>query len=225
MPLPRWLAALGWILIAAKRLVFPVASIVVESSLRDCEQDLVEALGFGRRLAVVCDPATHAALGARVQGVLDAICVLLDAHPHADIATVERVREATAACDALIAVGAGTINDLCKYAAVQSGKPYAVFATAPSMNGYTSVNAAITVDGHKHTLPAAAPRGVFVDLEVLAGAPLRMIRAGIGDSICRPTRPARLEAIASSPRNALSRGALSHCSRRTSPHGSTRPKP
>ena len=165
----------------------PVASIVIENSLRDCERGLVEALGFGRRVAVVCDPATHSALGARVRAALDADCVLLDAHPHADIATVERVREATAICDALIAVGSGTINDLSKYAAVESGKPYAVFATAPSMNGYTSVNAAITVDGHKHTLPAAAPRGVFVDLEVLARAPLRMIRAGIGDSICRPT--------------------------------------
>src|SRR4029450_3551221 len=63
----------------------------------------------------------------------------------------------------------------------------AVFATAPSMNGYTSVNAAITVDGHKKTLAAAAPRGVFVDLKVLARAPVRLIRAGIGDSICRPT--------------------------------------
>ena len=67
------------------------------------------------------------------------------------------------------------------------GKPYAVFATAPSMNGYTSMNAAITVDGHKKTLPAATPLGVFIDLEVLAAAPARMIRAGLGDSLCRST--------------------------------------
>ena len=33
--------------------------------------------------------------------------------------------------DALIAIGSGTINDLCKYASAQDGKPYAVFATAP----------------------------------------------------------------------------------------------
>jgi len=165
----------------------PIRSIVVEDTLKDCEKALIDAQGFGPRLAVVCDPATRAALGARVQHALDADCVLLDARPHADVATVDRVREATAACDALIAVGSGTINDLCKYAAARDGKPYAAFATAPSMNGYTSVNAAITVDGHKHTLPAAAPRAVFVDLAVLARAPSRMIRAGIGDSICRST--------------------------------------
>jgi glycerol-1-phosphate dehydrogenase [NAD(P)+] len=58
------------------------------------------------------------------------------------------------------------------------------------MNGYTSVNAAITVDGHKLTLPAAAPVAVFVDLEVLAAAPARMIRAGLGDSLCRATAQA-----------------------------------
>jgi glycerol-1-phosphate dehydrogenase [NAD(P)+] len=55
------------------------------------------------------------------------------------------------------------------------------------MNGYTSMNAAITVDGHKKTLPAATPLGVFMDLEVQAAAPARMIRAGLGDSLCRAT--------------------------------------
>src|SRR6185503_1006992 len=81
-------------------------------------------------------------------------------------------------------------NDLCKYAAARDGKPYVVFATAPSMNGYTSMNAAITVDGHKKSLPAATPTGVFMDLEVMAAAPARMIRAGLGDSLCRPTAQA-----------------------------------
>jgi Glycerol dehydrogenase and related enzymes len=99
---------------------------------------------------------------------------------------VARVRAATAEADALVAVGSGTINDLCKYAAFLDRKPYVVFGTAPSMNGYTSVSAAITEHGHKKSLPAAAPVGVFLDLAVLAAAPPRMIRSGLGDSICRP---------------------------------------
>ena len=57
-----------------------------------------------------------------------------------------------------IAVGSGTINDLAKFSAAQQGKRCAVFATAPSMNGYTSVNVAITMGGHKKSLPAVAPR-------------------------------------------------------------------
>jgi glycerol-1-phosphate dehydrogenase [NAD(P)+] len=58
------------------------------------------------------------------------------------------------------------------------------------MNGYTSTNAAITVAGHKQSLAAAAPAGVFIDLEVLAQAPARMIRAGLGDALCRSTAQA-----------------------------------
>lgn len=37
---------------------------------------------------------------------------------------------------------------------------------------------------------AAAPLGVFFDLRVLAAAPARMIRAGLGDSACRSTAQA-----------------------------------
>jgi glycerol-1-phosphate dehydrogenase [NAD(P)+] len=65
--------------------------------------------------------------------------------------------------------------------------PYAVFGTAPSMNGYTSVSAAITVEGHKKSLPATAAAGVFLDLETLSAAPARLIQAGFGDSVCRST--------------------------------------
>jgi len=168
-----------------------IAAIAIEDSLRGREADLVASLRLGRRLAVVSDVVTHALLGARVErelaklGPIDAI--LLPRDPHADLPTVDKVRSGSAAADALVAVGSGTINDLVKYAAARDGKPFAVFATAPSMNGYTSANAAITVNGHKKTLPATLARGVFVDLAVLSAAPPRMIRAGLGDSLCRPT--------------------------------------
>jgi len=172
----------------------PIRSIVVAPDLAGRERALVESLDFGRRLSVVSDPMTRAVLGERVEralaGVATVTPVALGDRPHADAATVEAIRAATASCDALIAVGSGTINDLCKFAAHRDGKPYAVFATAPSMNGYTSANAAITQDGHKKSLAAAVPAGVFVDLRVFARAPRRMIRAGLGDSICRPTAQA-----------------------------------
>jgi glycerol-1-phosphate dehydrogenase [NAD(P)+] len=169
----------------------PIRAVRIERSLRDAEADLVAPLGLGRRLAVVSDPATRAVLGARLERALarlgTIVPVVLEAQPHADAQTVATLRRACASADALVAVGSGTINDLCKFAAAKDGKPYVVFATAPSMNGYTSMNAAITVDGHKKTLAAATPRAVFMDLEVLAAAPARMIRAGLGDSLCRPT--------------------------------------
>jgi glycerol-1-phosphate dehydrogenase [NAD(P)+] len=172
----------------------PVKSVRIERSLRGQEADSVRALGLGPRIAIVSDPATHEVLGARIERALAGLGaitpVMLEREPHADAETVAALRRACASVDALVAVGSGTINDLCKCAAAREGKPYVVFATAPSMNGYTSMNAAITVDGHKKSLPVATPIGVFMDLEVMAAAPSRMIRAGLGDSLCRPTAQA-----------------------------------
>jgi len=167
-------------------------SVVIAETLAGREAALVAALGLGPRLALVADDNTRRVLGRRVAAALGADLreIRLPGRPHADDATVAHVRRESAGCAALIAVGAGTINDLCKYAAALDGKPYAVFATAPSMNGYTSVNAAITVQGLKKSLPAVAAAGVFIDLEVCAQAPVRMIRSGLGDSLCRPTAQA-----------------------------------
>ena len=172
----------------------PLQSIVIADSLAGIEADLVGRLAMGRRFAVVSDSVTHALLGERVEqavaslGAVDPVRLPDNAHP--DDATAAKLRAATTEADALIAVGSGTINDLCKYVAAQDGKPYAVFGTAPSMNGYTSANAAITVGGLKKSLPARTPVGVFLDLGILAAAPPRMIRSGLGDSLCRPTAQA-----------------------------------
>jgi glycerol-1-phosphate dehydrogenase [NAD(P)+] len=172
----------------------PVKVVHIARSLSGMEADVVAPLGLGRRLAVVSDPLTREVLGTRIEralaGLGTIVPVELESQPHADAQTVETVRGGSRWADALVAVGSGTINDLCKFAAAKDRKPYVVFATAPSMNGYTSMNAAITVDGHKQSLPAAPPLGVFMDLEVLAAAPARMIRAGLGDSLCRPTAQA-----------------------------------
>ena len=172
----------------------PALVVAIECSLAGREAELALPLRLGRRIAVVSDATTRQVLGERVERALARIAaivpVVLDAQPHADTQTVEVLRRASAHADALVAVGSGTINDVCKYAAAKDGKPYAVFATAPSMNGYASKNAAITIDGHKRSLPAASPVGIFMDLAVLCAAPARMIRAGLGDSLCRSTAQA-----------------------------------
>ena len=58
------------------------------------------------------------------------------------------------------------------------------------MNGFVSLNAAITMHGHKLSLPAQAPAGAFFDLSILGAAPPRLLRAGLGDSLCRTTAQA-----------------------------------
>jgi len=163
--------------------------IVIEPSLIAMAKTLVEGIGFGgRQLLAVCDRATHAALGERIVRELGARIFLLGGVPHADMTNVEVIRSHKA--DALIAIGGGTISDLCKYASFLDGRSYVVFPTAPSMNGYFSANASITVNDHKLSLPAHLPKGIFCDLGVLANAPRRLVLSGLGDSLCRPTAQA-----------------------------------
>jgi glycerol-1-phosphate dehydrogenase [NAD(P)+] len=169
-------------------------SVVIEESLDGHEAELVAALGVGSRVAVVSDRVTHEVLARRVQRALEGTfgvqSIVLDA-PKADMATVERIGAGLdVGIDAIVAVGTGTLNDLTKMVAMQRGVPQMVFATAPSMNGYTSLSASITTDGVKRSYRTRTPVGVFFDLRVLAAAPLRLIRAGLGDSACRPTAQA-----------------------------------
>jgi glycerol-1-phosphate dehydrogenase [NAD(P)+] len=165
-----------------------IASIVIGTHLAEAAPDLLAPLGLGPRIALVADPDTHHAMGEHIAARLPAAdVVMLTPHPHPDMDAVSHVRARSTAASGLVAVGSGSINDIVKYAAHLDGKPYAVFGTAPSMNGYASVSAAITENGLKKSLPARLPRGVFLDLDVLAAAPPRLRAAGFGDSMARAT--------------------------------------
>ncbi|MDE3015585.1 MAG: iron-containing alcohol dehydrogenase [Pseudomonadota bacterium] len=163
--------------------------VLCARNLRHDIDDLVKPI-LPARPAVVFDHNTGEALGERICRALKAVPVLLAGNPAADMETVDYVRREAAECAGLVAVGGGTINDICKYASFADGKPYVVFPTAASMNGYLSANASIAVEGYKTTLPARMPEAVFCDLSVIAGAPVRLSRSGLGDSLARPTAQA-----------------------------------
>lgn len=166
----------------------PYERVVIAESLDGAEADLVGAMNLGSHVALVADEATFAALGARVRDAMRASApavVILDA-PHADMAAVAALRERLAGFSGAVAVGSGTVNDLVKYVVAEDGRPYCVFGTAASMNGYTSSTASITLEsGLKVSLPSVAPRGFFVDLGVSAAAPRRLAAAGFGDCLAR----------------------------------------
>jgi glycerol-1-phosphate dehydrogenase [NAD(P)+] len=167
----------------------PYESIVIRDTLEGGEADLVAALGLGTRFTVVADQATWDAMGGRVAHALRVLgpvdSVVLD-HPHADMRHVALLRDRLAEAEGVVAVGSGTVNDLCKFVTMQTGRRYCVFGTAASMNGYTSTTASITLDsGLKVSLPSHAPSGFFVDLGVQAAAPRHLPAAGFADCLVR----------------------------------------
>jgi glycerol-1-phosphate dehydrogenase [NAD(P)+] len=165
----------------------PIRAIVTAPSLAGREAELLRDIGLDGTIGVVSDENTQDVLGERVERALPGCHQVVLDHPHADEETAADLRERTRHCDALVAVGSGTLNDLCKHVTHADGRPCAVFATAASMNGYVTGTASITRGAFKLSLPSHAPRGVFLDLEVLAAAPARLTRAGLGDALCRGT--------------------------------------
>ena len=167
----------------------PFESIVIEPSLAGQEVDLVQSIGLEGNLLMIADPTTYEALGKRIEEAFRArgnLQVLILEHPHADLSDVEKLRGKIASFDGALAVGSGTINDLTKHATMLNGQRYAVFATAGSMNGYTSTTASMRLSsGLKISLPSQAPAGFFVDLEVSAAAPPYLAASGFGDCLCR----------------------------------------
>lgn len=168
--------------------------LVMEADLgRDIDALVARILPTGR-VAVVDDTRTAAAHGDRVfralSGAYEACHVTLDGNVKADDAALAEVEAKTARADLLVAVGSGTISDLAKLASFKAKKPYVIFPTAASMNGYVSKNASITVKGKKESVPAQLPAAVFADMKVIGAAPARLNRAGLGDSLARPTAQA-----------------------------------
>jgi glycerol-1-phosphate dehydrogenase [NAD(P)+] len=167
----------------------PFHDIVIADRLAGSEGALIERVMPAESYAIVADEATWEVYGraiAEAVGPRGRDVVLT--HPHADEGEARRLAERTKGVEALIAVGSGTLNDLCKYVTAKDGRAYSVFGTAPSMNGYTSTTASITLDsGLKTTQSAHAAKGVFLDIGISAAAPQYLIAAGFGDSLCRPT--------------------------------------
>ncbi|MGL6208452.1 MAG: iron-containing alcohol dehydrogenase [Paracoccaceae bacterium] len=167
----------------------PYDSVVIDTDLDGREADLVQALALGDSHTVVSDAATWDAMGSRVAralGRLGPVKTLILDHPHADMAAVADLTDKLAGAEGVVAVGSGTINDLCKYVTGLDGRRYAVFGTAASMNGYTSTTASLTLaSGLKVSIPSHAPSGVFLDLAVNAAAPKHLSAAGFADCLVR----------------------------------------
>jgi glycerol-1-phosphate dehydrogenase [NAD(P)+] len=175
-----------------KKAVMPFETIRIEDDLDGGGADMVAPLKLGKRLAVISDVNTHEAMGRRVAKELSALGtideIIMPGNTHCDEPTIAVMQDKTRHADGLVVVGSGSLSDVVKYATFKDGRKYASFPTAASMNGYAAGTASVTLrSGYKTSLPAHAPRGIFIDLKVNAAAPPWLAAAGLGDSLCRPT--------------------------------------
>lgn len=145
----------------------------------------------GKTCLVVSDQNTRHVGGERVLSALSAagkLCVekVYGNDPfEATEALGEEVARLGADADFFVGIGSGTLCDLAKYAGHQRNRPVLLYATAASMNGYTSSIVAMRIRGLKRTSPVTPALGVFADPEVVATAPIKMAAAGVGDFLSK----------------------------------------
>lgn len=154
---------------------------------RGANEKLGGLLGDYRKILLVADTNTYAACGdairAQIGDKLESLLVYeRDGLLIPDEEAVgEMQKKLTAQTDLIVGIGSGVIQDTCKYVSHMAGLPYAIVATAPSMDGYASVGAAMIMGGMKVTYSAHVPEMIIGDIDVLKDAPMEMIKSGYGD--------------------------------------------
>ena len=164
----------------------PIDSVIIKKNA--CE-DLAALTESYKNILLVADTNTYSVCGDKVKSAIGAKitdtliyerCGVLVPD---EVAIGEMDSRVTDATDLIVGIGSGVINDLCKIVSFNHKIPYYIVATAPSMDGYASKGSALILDGMKVTLNADVPKAIIADTEVLANAPVDMIRAGYGDII------------------------------------------
>ena len=80
-----------------------------------------------------------------------------------------------------LGVGSGTLTDIVRFSSHRAGMPFISMPTAASVDGFASTGCALTIQNYKQTIMAAAPVGIFADLDTLTHAPRPLIASGFGD--------------------------------------------
>lgn len=153
--------------------------------------DFVKKYG-ARRAFVIADLNTFEAAGNLVEGVLSEAKIPFGKYIF-NSRTLEPCEESVGSAvmhfptdaEILIAIGSGTVNDICKIVSKIAKVPYIIVATAPSMDGYASASSSVVMDGLKVSLNSRCPSVIIGDTDVLCRAPEKMLISGLGDMLAK----------------------------------------
>jgi glycerol-1-phosphate dehydrogenase [NAD(P)+] len=177
----------------------PIRELIYAEDAMEQLPGVLSNLADGRRLVLVADRRTDEIAGRRARRILEETrwsvhqIIVPDAGrggPVCDEAAHVWLNDRMPPADIGLAVGTGVINDLTKWSAFDKDVPYAVFATAATMNGFTAANVAPTIHGVKTLIRAQAPLAVFGIPSIITEAPFELTAAGLGDAIAKPVSTA-----------------------------------
>ncbi len=170
----------------------PDMKIYISTGLLGSIADVISGNMDGRSVLIVADKNTYRVAAEKVienlseNGYNCKLCLLegekVEPSPERTQEIISAIEPNT---DFLLSVGSGVITDLTRRASFLQEKPFAVFGTAASMDGYTSITSSLMENGMKITKYGHSAKLLMFDPAVLATAPAPMQAAGIGDVLAK----------------------------------------
>ena len=166
-----------------------IKDIATGSGITADTGEILRRNGFKKRLLLVADENTLSAARG-IESALSRFDVEFKIYKNlrqAEMSEAEKIRALAENAEGIISVGTGSLNDICRMAAAKGNKPFAIYATAASMDGFASYSAPLTDGNFKVTYPAKSPEVIIADTRVLAAAPAVLKSAGFGDMVGKYT--------------------------------------
>jgi len=158
--------------------------VVVDYGALDHFEEYMQELGLTGKRAVVYDTVIYKLTeGKHVKA--DQEIVLEAQGLRAADTLIEDMMKKLDHPDVIVAFGAGTIMDFGRYPAYKLGIPFVAIPTLASSDGFTANICSAILNGQKKSTPMCAPALVVADLDIIKGAPKRLIASGINDILSK----------------------------------------
>ena len=161
--------------------------VVVEDNAIAKFEDYMQQVGLGdKKRAVVYDSFIYDLMKA--QGKLikaDQEIVLPAKGLRAEDVLIEDMMTKLESPEVIVAYGAGTIMDFGRYPAYKLGIPFVAVPTLASSDGFTASICSAIIKGQKKSTKMCAPALVVCDLDIVKGAPMRLVSSGINDILAK----------------------------------------
>ena len=159
--------------------------VVVEYDAIARFEQYMEAAGLGgKRRTVVYDSNVYALTeGKHIRA--DQEIVLPAQGLRSEDVLIEDMMTKLEDPEVIVAYGAGTIMDFGRNPAFKLGIPFVAVPTLASSDGFTASICSVIIEGQKKSISMKAPALVVADLDIIQGAPKRLVASGINDILAK----------------------------------------
>jgi len=159
--------------------------VVVEyNALANFEQYMADVGLAGKRRAVVYDEWVYGITEGK-HVAADQEIVLPTKGLRAEDILIEDMMTKLDKPEVIVAFGAGTIMDFGRYPAFKLGIPFVAVPTLASSDGFTAGICSAIMNGQKKSTMMCSPTLVVADLDIIKGAPKRLVSSGVNDILAK----------------------------------------